>query len=315
MRARSTWGIRCLLIAMLLSPTTVFAGIAAKVVFVSGSAVAVSASGERRELAKGASIQVGDSIITGDARLQLRFTDGGFVSLAPGSEFRINAFSYSGTPDGSERVAMELIKGGLRTISGVIGKAIKESYEMKTEFATIGIRGTEYSIVYGESVAGTVSAGAIAVCNAGGCLDVLQGQSYHVTDWNTKPVLTFKAAFLPPPQPVKAEKKQSKQTGIAGAPGSVRLSARDAKLSDKMEGKGRNDDRKALAKESKLSDGGRQKSHLLTFNETGSFSGLAPEGDNRKRNKDHFLDTQNQLDFDAGTVSGNGKRNSPGKLK
>ena len=327
MRARSTWGIGCFLIAMFLSPTTLFAGIAAKVVFVSGSAVAVSASNERRELAKGASIEVGDTIITEDARLQLRFTDGGFVSLAPNSEFRIHAFFYSGTADGSERVAMELIKGGLRTISGVIGKVIKESYEMKTAFATIGIRGTEYSVVYGDSVSGTVSAGAIAVCNAAGCLDVLQGQSYHVTDWNIKPLLTSKTAFLPPPQPSKVDKKQATQTDIAKAPGKIRSLAKDTKPSVISDGGRRNADRQALHKGTRLSDGVRQKSLSLTFDgsmlkstlaalkpdkhalefETESFSGAAPERDDGNRNKERSLNPLEQLGVDAGAVSGNGK--------
>ena len=105
MRARNRWAIRILFKVIFLSPTQLFGAAGANVEFIWGSAVAVTASGEKRELAKGASIQVGDTVISEDARVQLRFTDGGFVSLAPHSEFRINAYSYSGTPDGSERIA------------------------------------------------------------------------------------------------------------------------------------------------------------------------------------------------------------------
>jgi hypothetical protein len=167
---------------------------------------------DKNELTKGSSIQVGDTVVSEDARLQLRFTDGGFVSLAPHSEFRVNAYSYSGKPDGTEHISMELLKGGLRTIDGLIGKAVQAAYELKTSVATMGIRGTEYTVVYGEGVSGTVSAGAIAVCNAGGCIDVARGQSYFVANIQTKPVYISKAAFLSPPQPAKVEQKKITRT-------------------------------------------------------------------------------------------------------
>ena len=193
-----------LLIVMMLTTSPLLAAPAATVEFVWGMAYARSISGEKRELIKGSGVDVGDTVVSETARVQLRFTDGGFVALAPQSEFRVNAYSYSGKPDGSERVAMELVKGGLRTISGLIGKAIQSAYELKTAVATIGIRGTEYTVVYGESVSGTVSAGAIAVCNAGGCLDVAHGQSYYIKDENTKPVFISTPALLSPRQPVIA---------------------------------------------------------------------------------------------------------------
>ena len=196
-----------LFIGMLITTSPLLAAAAATVEFVWGMAYAVSISGEKRELEKGSGIDVGDTVVSEAARVQLRFTDGGFVSLAPNSEFRVNAYSYSGQPDGSERVAMELIKGGLRTISGLIGKVIQSAYEMKTNVATIGIRGTEYTVVYGESVSGTVSAGAIAVCNAGGCLDVAHGKSYYIKDENTKPVFISTPALLSPRQPIIAAER------------------------------------------------------------------------------------------------------------
>ena len=205
-----------LLIALLPISSPLFAAEAAKVEFVWGTAFALSASGEKNELTKGSSIQVGDTVVSEDARLQLRFTDGGFVSLAPHSEFRVNAYSYSGKPDGTEHISMELLKGGLRTIDGLIGKAVQAAYELKTSVATMGIRGTEYTVVYGEGVSGTVSAGAIAVCNAGGCIDVARGQSYFVANIQTKPVYISKPAFLSPPQPAKADQKKIARTETTG---------------------------------------------------------------------------------------------------
>ena len=59
-------------------------------------------------------------------------------------------------------------------------------------------------MVYGDSVSGTVSAGAIAVCNAGGCLDVTHGLSYYIKDETTKPIFINTPALLSPRQPVVA---------------------------------------------------------------------------------------------------------------
>ncbi len=215
-RAKGRYVGYLLLIATLFTTSPLLAAGAATVEFVWGMAYAVSISGEKRELLKGSHIDVGDTVVSETARVQLRFTDGGFVSLVPNSEFRVNAYSYSGKPDGSERIAMELIKGGLRTISGLIGKAIQSAYELKTAVATIGIRGTEYTVVYGESVSGTVSAGAIAVCNAGGCLDVTHGQSYYIKDENTKPVFISKPALLSPRQPVIAGERNQDKMAAGG---------------------------------------------------------------------------------------------------
>lgn len=198
---------------------------AARVEFVLGSAQVVSATGETREAVRGMSIQVGDTVISEDARLQLRFGDGSFVALAPGSEFRVNAYSWSGAPDGSERLSMTLVKGGLRTVTGLIGKAMQSAYEMATSVATIGIRGTEYTIVYGRSITGTVAEGRIAVCNGAGCLDVGPGQSYYVRDENTKPAFSDKAAQLPPPAPGRAGNTDSRNLAAGtGLDESLRLS-------------------------------------------------------------------------------------------
>lgn len=189
---------------------------AARVEFILGTAQVVSATGEPREVIRGMAIQVGDTVISEDARLQLRFGDGSFVALAPGSEFRVNAYSWSGAADGSERLSMTLVKGGLRTVTGMIGKAMQSAYEMATGVATIGIRGTEYTIVYGQSITGTVAEGRIAVCNGAGCLEVGVGQSYYVKDGNTRPTFTDKAAHLPPPAPARAGNTDS-QILTAGA--------------------------------------------------------------------------------------------------
>ena len=54
----------------------------------------------------------GDTIVTGDGRAQIRFTDGSLVSLRPNSQFRIDEYNYPGAPDGTEKGFFSLLKGG-----------------------------------------------------------------------------------------------------------------------------------------------------------------------------------------------------------
>jgi hypothetical protein len=99
---------------------------------------------------------------------QLRFTDGAMVSLQPQTtQFRIDAYEFKGQPDGSEKGFFSLLKGAMRTITGAIGKADRKAYRLDTAVATIGIRGTEYAVAYGNSITVTTNSGLIEVCNNG----------------------------------------------------------------------------------------------------------------------------------------------------
>lgn len=175
---------------------------AARVDFTLGPVSVQSTGGQTRALAKGATIDDGDTVITGpDGRAQLRFTDGAYVSLQPESQFRIDQYRFSGRSDGTERGFFSLLKGGLRTITGLVGRTNRKNYQVTTSVATIGIRGTEYTIQYGKSIHGTVGGGEIEVCNGSGCFPFTNGESYYVQAPDVRPQLTDKKVDLPPQQP------------------------------------------------------------------------------------------------------------------
>lgn len=116
-----------------------------RVLLAAGDTVAIRANQPVR-LAYGAMIQDKDVLRTGAAsNLQVRFIDESIVSMKESSELRIDDFRYSGKEDGSERGFMSLLKGGLRTITGLIGRGNNANYRLNTVTATIGIRGTDYA--------------------------------------------------------------------------------------------------------------------------------------------------------------------------
>ena len=123
-------------------------GIAAdvgRVVLAAGDATALR-EGKVMRLNFGSPVQDQDTLRTGaESNLQVRFEDDSYVSLRPGSELKVREFRYSGKEDGSERAIFSLIKGGLRAITGLIGRRSHENYRMDTATSTIGIRGTDYA--------------------------------------------------------------------------------------------------------------------------------------------------------------------------
>jgi hypothetical protein len=192
----------------------------ARVDFAIGNVTAIGPNGQSRQVGKGTPIDEGEMIATNNGRAQLRFTDGAQVSLQPQSEFRIDQYKYEGKTDGSEKGFFSLLKGGLRTITGLVGRNNKQNYQVSTTVATIGIRGTEYTIQYGNSIEGTVGEGEIEVCNGAGCLNVTNGESYYVQDQDVKPQLSNKGTDLPPapPENPPSDFRQGETVDQSGTP-------------------------------------------------------------------------------------------------
>jgi hypothetical protein len=201
--------LRALAAAALLAPLFAFAQ--GTVQYLSGTISAQKADGSVRVLAESSSVAVGDVITTQrDSYAQLRFSDGGQVTLRPDTQVKIETYAYEeGRPD-RDNFAMQLFKGGLRSLTGLIGKRSnnRNAYRMVTSTATIGIRGTDYSAIQiappppgqkpppnslAPGVYVTVADGAIAFI-AGGVEQVVGvGQAAFSSNLNLPPKL------IPPP--------------------------------------------------------------------------------------------------------------------
>jgi hypothetical protein len=185
-------------------PVLSYAAGEVRVDFVAGSVTALDSAGTQRPLSKGAAIGNGDTIRTGEGgRAQVRFSDGAMVSLQPETEFRIDNYQYSGKADGQEKGFFSLLKGGLRTITGWVGRTHQNNYKVTTGVATIGIRGTEYSAALGKSgneLVVNTGEGLIEVCNSAGCMLLASGESGMVSGARA-PSRTDSRPQLSPAQP------------------------------------------------------------------------------------------------------------------
>lgn len=189
-------------------PTATQATGAGRVNFTIGNVTAESPDGSQRTLTRGSTVSPGDTIDTSNGRTQIRFTDGAYVSLKPKTRFKIDEYRYDGQPNGQEKGIFSLLRGGLRTVTGFIGRLNNNAYQVKTPVATIGIRGTAYTAdlveeqpvalldaedggwgLTGRSAAAgdvsldtTVTEGETWVCsNSGACQGIKSGQRGRVT--------------------------------------------------------------------------------------------------------------------------------------
>src|SRR5882762_3262229 len=103
----------------------------------------------QRAAQRAAQFYEGESIVTAAGSLaQLRMTDGALMSVRGDTEIKLERFSYAGENDRNASFLMSVLKGGLRTITGVIGRQNRERYRITTATVTLGVRGTDFEIVH-----------------------------------------------------------------------------------------------------------------------------------------------------------------------
>lgn len=94
-------------------------------------------------LAEGDKVLVGQRVRADkNAEALLKTADAGFVALRPGAEFLMERYVAIGQDD--DHMSLRLIRGGLRMITGWIGKKHRRNYQVATPWGTVGIRGTDH---------------------------------------------------------------------------------------------------------------------------------------------------------------------------
>ena len=123
--------------------------VAGTVMQLSGPLMAKKADGKVKILAIKSEVEQGDTLLTEKETYALiKLIDNSEITLKPNSSFVIEQFSYVAEQPDGDRAIFSLLKGGLRSVTGLLGKRNKERFEMKTPAATIGIRGTTFVATY-----------------------------------------------------------------------------------------------------------------------------------------------------------------------
>jgi hypothetical protein len=168
---------------------------------VNGEVLQTSLAGQQRALQKGDVVNEGDTLITSPkASAKIKMSDGGLITMRPDTQFKIDSYKFNGKQDGSEQSFFSLVKGGFRSVTGLIGKLHKNNYRVITPTASLGIRGTDHEILFVApdsdlaklSAVGTydkVNSGATTLTNDKGTIAILPKQMGYVAAPDQKPVL------------------------------------------------------------------------------------------------------------------------------
>lgn len=113
----------------------------------SGTVTAGPEASSSRSLRQGDNVAEGELVQTSDASdVVLKMADGAVIALRPRSALRLQTYQYSSQQPTQSQVWLQLVQGGLRAITGLIGKTAPQQVRFTTATATVGIRGTDFEI-------------------------------------------------------------------------------------------------------------------------------------------------------------------------
>src|SRR5882672_7473052 len=129
---------------------------------VTGAVQVQTGTGAPRPVRQGDEFLQGETISTGaNSAVVLKFDDGQVVALTANSRMTITAYQYNPATE-SGNVLLSLVTGGMRAITGLIGRRSPNQVAYRAASATIGIRGTDGTIATnGTDVVVTVVEGAM----------------------------------------------------------------------------------------------------------------------------------------------------------
>jgi hypothetical protein len=147
-----------LAIAMVFVAHLVFAK--AVVTTATGGVQVQTGSAAARVLRLGDEVNQGDTVFTGPASsVVMRFEDGHVAALTANSRMIVTAYQYD-AQGRAGNVLLSLVNGGMRAITGLIGRTTPNRVSYRVANTTIGIRGTDANMA-------TVPGIVVAIVNEG----------------------------------------------------------------------------------------------------------------------------------------------------
>src|ERR1700693_5352811 len=221
---------------------------AGRVLVVAGDVTIVRAE-QRIPAQAGTPVRAGDTVVVGpQSSAQVRFIDDSLVALRAETTFRVSEYAYGGPESSAQRAIFDLLQGGLRTVTGFIGRRDRTDYAVKTRTTTIGIRGTSYSLVdcdnscrntdgslAPDGTYGAVTEGRISATNNTGEREFGVDNFFYVASPNSPPEqLVAPPSFLAATRgrATGTQLAQAARSGAAGASAAAAQGTGEATTSD-----------------------------------------------------------------------------------
>jgi hypothetical protein len=114
-----------------------------------------------------------------DGNAIIKFEDGQIVALQPNTAFRVDGYRFNVNDPKAGNSAMSLLQGAMRYVTGVIGSTNHDNVRIAAGTATIGIRGTDITVLVDATtqvVEAAIAAGAVALQTPQGSINIGVGQ-------------------------------------------------------------------------------------------------------------------------------------------
>ena len=149
------------------APTQALPNVAGKIELIDGDVRVFDRAKSARRVSVGEPLYEGDGVVTGrNGELHVAMDDGGYLAVRSNTTMSVIAYQAQGRDD--DRSIFNLAAGSFRSITGWIGRHNPRAYQVRTQTATIGIRGTDHEpMVVAEGTPG-VEPGIYDKVNAGG---------------------------------------------------------------------------------------------------------------------------------------------------
>jgi FecR protein len=218
----------------ILSDAACAAGPVGQVTHLSGTLTAKHADGSVKLFSVKSEVQEGDTLSTEqETYARIKFADGGEVVLRPGSQLKVAAYAFDQAKPESDNIALNMLKGGLRAVTGLVGKRNRDAVNFTAPTATIGIRGTHFGALMCQNDCGGVATvtgkppenglhldvadGAIVVKNAAGEQVISSGQFGFVQSASTRPAIVPASQGIRVTMPSSISQNSSSGRGVGKA--------------------------------------------------------------------------------------------------
>jgi hypothetical protein len=151
--------------------------------------------------------------------------------VRPSSQVVVKSYVYDADHPEQDRVAIQLVNGGLRSVTGLIGKRNHDAVSFATPTGAIAVRGTNFGALFCQNDCGSVptpngstpqnglyvdvSQGAVLVANGGGQQIFQVGQFGYVASATTPPVVLPPAQGVPVTMPLSISRNAPANSSAA----------------------------------------------------------------------------------------------------
>jgi hypothetical protein len=179
--------------------------------------------GSTKVLGVKSEIHEGDLLVTQqNTYTRIKFVDDAEMVVRPQSQVLIESYVYDADHEDGNKVAVRLVNGGLRAVTGLIGKHNHDAVRLATPDGEIQVRGTNYGALFCQNDCGSVptpsgakpqnglyvdvSQGAVMVTNSAGQQVFQVGQFGYVAGPTTPPIILPPSQGVPVTMPLSISK-------------------------------------------------------------------------------------------------------------